>query len=70
MENRKQIVTDSMFTAITLICVFLINLLLVRLFNTKTMTPMIFVLGVFLVSWRTCGYGFGVVAVLNKLSSR
>ena len=62
MANKKQIMADSMFTVITLIAVFLVNLFLVEQFDTKTMTPMIFVLGVFLVSWRTQGYVFGVVA--------
>jgi len=33
-------------------------------FGTKTMTPMIFVLGVFLVSWRTQGYHWGIIASL------
>ena len=64
MANKKQILADSLFTALMLIVVFLVNLFLVRQFDTKTMTPMIFVLGVFLVSWRTQGYGFGVAASL------
>ena len=64
MANKKQIVTDSLFTLITLLVVFSVNLFLVMQFNTKTMTPMIFVLGVFLVSWRTQGYGFGIAASL------
>ena len=62
MGNKKQAITDSLFTVITLIVVFLVNLFLVRQFDTKTMTPMIFVLGVFLVSWRTQGYVFGISA--------
>ena len=62
MGNKKQTITDSLFTVITLIVVFLVNLFLVRQFDTKTMTPMIFVLGVFLVSWRTQGYVFGISA--------
>ena len=48
----------------TLMTVFLVNLFLVEQFATKTMTPMIFVLGVFLVSWRTQGYFWGVAASL------
>lgn len=64
MENKKHIFSDCLFTGVTLIVVFLVNLFLVRRFNTKTMTPMIFVLGVFLVSWRTQGYGFGIVSSL------
>lgn len=64
MPSKKQNIADSLFTLITLIIVFLVNLFLVRQFDTKTMTPMIFVLGVFLVSWRTQGYGFGIAASL------
>ena len=64
MTGKKQIVSDSLFTAVTLAVMFLVNLFLVRRFDTKTMTPMIFVLGVFLVSWRTQGYSFGIVASL------
>ena len=62
MAGRKHLIADSFFTAVTLVGVFLINLFLVARFDTKTMTPMIFVLGVFLVSWRTQGYVFGIVA--------
>ena len=64
MTGKKHIAADSLFTGVTLVIVFLINLFLVELFDTKTMTPMIFVLGVFLVSWRTRGYMFGIVASL------
>jgi len=64
MEHKKHILTDSIFTGFTLIVVFLVNLFLVRQFNTKTMTPMIFVLGVFLVSWQTQGYFWGFAASL------
>ena len=64
MVSRKHMLMDGLFTLLTLIVVFLVNLFLVRQFNTKTMTPMIFVLGVFLVSWRTQGYLFGILASL------
>lgn len=64
MENPKQLLKDGLFTLATLVTAFLVNLFLVAKFDTKTMTPMIFVLGVFLVSWRTQGYGFGLIASL------
>ena len=64
MENPKQLLKDGLFTLATLVTAFLVNLFLVAKFNTKTMTPMIFVLGVFLVSWRTQGYLFGILASL------
>ena len=62
MGSKKHILSDSLFTVATVIVVFLVNLFLVEQFDTKTMTPMIFVLGVFLVSWRTQGYVFGIVS--------
>ena len=64
MRFRKQILRDGLFMLATLVVVFLINLFLLELFATKTMTPMIFVLGVFLVSWRTQGYYWGIAASL------
>ena len=64
MGSKKHILSDSLFTVAILMGVFLVNLFLVEQFDTKTMTPMIFVLGVFLVSWRTQGYVFGIVASL------
>ena len=64
MVSKKHILSDCLFTVVTLIVVFLVNLFLVEQFDTKTMTPMIFVLGVFLVSWRTQGYVFGIASSL------
>ena len=64
MANKKSILADGLFTLIILAAVFLVNLALVQRLGTKTMTPMIFVLGVFLVSWRTQGYFWGIAASL------
>ena len=64
MKFGKHWVADSVFMVITLLAVFGINLLLQELFNTQTMIPMIFLLGVFLVSWRTQGYFWGITASL------
>ena len=64
MTGKKHILTDSLFTVVTLMAMFLVNLFLNQQFNTKTMIPMIFVLGVFLVSWRTQGYFFGIASSL------
>ena len=62
MTGKRHILADGLFMLGTLLVVFLVNLYLVEYYGTKTMTPMIFVLGVFLVSWRTQGYVWGVVA--------
>lgn len=64
MSKRKRILADSIFTVLVLLGVFGINLLFQNGFQTQTMTPMIFVLGVFLVSWRTHGYYYGIIASL------
>ena len=53
MTGRKVFVSDCFFTILIPAAAFVVNALLVQAYNTKTMTPMIFVLGVFLVSWRT-----------------
>lgn len=64
MLNRKHLIADGLFSISTLLGAFLVNLLLLERFDSKTMTPMIFVLGVFLVSWRTQGYFFGIASSL------
>lgn len=64
MTNKKHIFADILLTVITLIVVFMVNLFLVEQFDTMTMTPMIFVLGVFLVSWRTQGYFWSIASSL------
>lgn len=64
MRDKKQFLADSLFTAITLSGAFGINLLLQTAYQTHTMTPMIFVLGVFLVSRKTQGYFYGITAAL------
>ena len=64
MAERRHIAADCVLTLVILLGVFFLNLLLQNCFQTQTMTPMIFVLGVFLVSWRTQGYFWGIAASL------
>lgn len=64
MLKRKHLISDGIFTVLILFGVFSFNLLLQNRFQTYTMTPMIFVLGVFLVSWRTQRYLWGIAASL------
>lgn len=64
MKLRKEIMMDCIRMLVTLAATFGVNLLLQELFDTQTMTPMVFVLGVFLVSWRTQGYFWGIAASL------
>ena len=64
MSKKNHILQDGLFAMVMLIGAFLVNLILKNLFDTQTMIPMIFVLGVFLVSWRTQGYFWGIVSSL------
>ncbi len=67
MAKKKRIVADGLMTVVTLVVMFLVNLFIVRQGNTRTMSPMVFVLGVFLVSWQTQGYLWGIVASLSSV---
>lgn len=57
-------VKDAVFTLITLVLVFILNIAMQDFFDTKTLIPMIFVLGVFLISLKTQGYFWGITASL------
>ena len=61
---KKQFWKDAAFSVFTVLAAFGLNLLIQRWFDTRSLIPMIFVLGVFLISWRTQGYFWGVAASL------
>ncbi len=60
----KQHWKDGIFSVIVLAATFFVNLLLQMWFLDRTMIPTIFVLGVFVISWRTQGFFWGVAASL------
>lgn len=62
MKNDVQKTMDGMFMVITLFVCFVLNLALQEIYHSRSLIPMIFVLGVFLVSWKTQGYFWGVAA--------
>ena len=64
MKKYKIMIRDGIFTIFTLLVLFAINLVIEIVFDTRTLIPMIFVLGVFLVSLRTQGYFWGITASL------
>ncbi len=64
MGTRKQMIRDGVFMAAVLLGAFAVNLVLLELFGTRSMIPMIFVLGVMLVSCHTTGYFWGIAASL------
>ena len=55
---------DALFTLMVLVAAFALNIFLQKLFDTQTLIPMIFVLGVFFVALRTQGYFWGITASL------
>ena len=61
---KKTVLRDGARTAAILLAVFSANLVLLHYFDTPTVTPMIFVLGVFLISLLTEGYLWGITASL------
>ena len=67
MKQRKNMLREGLFSGAVLLTAFGVNLLLQELYDTRTMIPMIFVLGVFLVSWRTQGYFWGVTSSLASV---
>jgi len=62
MEKVKRIFLDGSFTLLILAAAFGLNLLLDHLFDTPTLIPMIFVLGVFLISQKTHSVFWGIGA--------
>ena len=64
MKFDKSNAVDGIFTILTLFVSFFLNLSLQQMFHTQSLIPMVFVLGVFLISWRTTGYFWGISASL------
>ena len=62
--KQKPSIKDALFTIITLILLLFLNIWMQEIFDTKTLIPMIFVLGVFLISLKTQGYFWGITASL------
>ena len=63
IKNRK-IIDSLIFTVLVLVFTFVFILTMQRFFDTKSLIPMLFVLGVFLISIKTSGYLWGIAASL------
>ena len=64
MSKTKYRLQDFFITLLIMTGNFFLNHFLQFTFQTQTVTPMIFALGVALVSWKTQGYVWGIVASL------
>lgn len=67
MTKYKQTIQDGIFTAFILVISYFLNFIMQFVFETNTLVPTIFVLGVFFVSLRTEGYFWGVLASLASV---
>lgn len=55
---------EALFTFFMLLLAFILNMFILRVFEIRTLVPMIFVLAVFLISRNTQGYFWGIIASL------
>lgn len=64
MRKYWRHIHSAVLMILVLVAAFAVNLWIEHFFQTKNQISMIFVLGVFLISWRTQGYFWGVTASL------
>ena len=64
MSQKKIYCKDAFFSLAILIVTFILNLSMQQWFQTQTLIPMIFFFFLFLISWRTQGYFWGIAASL------
>ncbi len=67
MKKQNTYLKDAIFSLATLTFTFFLILGMQQWFQTQTLTPMLFVLGVFVISWRTQGYFWGIAASLASV---
>lgn len=64
MNKRSKYLSDALFSLLVMSLAFALNMLIQYIFSIQTLIPMIFVFGVFLISFRTESYLFGFSASL------
>ena len=67
MKKEKLRLKDGMFTVFVLVISFGASLLVRHVFNSPSLIPMVFVMGVFQISMHTQGYFWGVSASLASV---
>lgn len=67
MAKYKQILKDLLFTLFILVITYFLSYYMQFVFETDTLVPTVFVLGVFFVSLQTEGYIWGVLASLASV---
>lgn len=64
MKREPLTLSDALFTVVTLLITYILNLMVQNYYKSPSLVPMLFVLSVFLVSVRTQGYVWGIGAAL------
>ena len=64
MKKEKMRLMDALRTIVTMFLAFIASLVVKQIFNTPSLIPMIFVMGVFHISLKTQGYFWGVTSSL------
>ncbi len=62
MGNIKEKIKDILLAFFILAAAFAVNMLIKKIFGIDSLIPMIFVLGIFLISLKTNGYIIGIVS--------
>lgn len=64
MKENKRFFIDGIYMVLVLVAAYVVNFFIQEYFSTQALIPMIFVLGVFLISLKTQGYLWGISASL------
>lgn len=64
MEEIRKLIKDAAFMCAVLAAMFLVNFFMSKVWEKNTMITAIFVLGVFIISMKTEGYFWGILASL------
>ena len=63
-NDKRLMLNECLFSVIVLIGIYLLNHWIQDFYQTQVLVPMISVLGVFLISWKTQGYFWGIASSL------
>lgn len=64
MKKLKINYKDIVFTLLIIAAAFSINVLISQIYDTHSLNPMVFVLGIFIIALKTQGYLMGIIASL------
>lgn len=60
-------IKDCFFAFLVLMVTFIINIIIQEIFHNRTLIPMIFILGIFIIAWRSEGYLIGILSSLASV---